>query len=127
MLIKPWDSMNLTEQIDYAIGYLLMGIGEGKLRSYVTDLIFLISNDAQDRGFRLGEKAAAQRTSTTQGTFFRPGTTVRLYWPDAPAENGEVVSYEVGSSGGAYWVKIGEHLRYVAEKYVASPAVADTP
>jgi len=55
--MKSIDEMSFEEKLAWACGTVLIGIGEGKFRSSVADVILAISREAFQRGECHGKKS----------------------------------------------------------------------
>ena len=71
---KPLKEMTFDEKMAWAMGTILFGIGDGKLRSGVSVIILGVSQEAFDRGVKSGierekirTKEAAQRRHKQAG------------------------------------------------------------
>jgi len=55
--MKSLDEMTFEEKVSWACGTILIGIGEGKFRSSVADVLLAINHEAFQRGERQVKKA----------------------------------------------------------------------
>ena len=69
-------AMSYDERVAWAVGNLVLAIGEGKFREEVARLLFAISVEAYERGRADAEKLAADRERVrTMGARPRKGRT----------------------------------------------------
>ncbi len=81
--MKEFKDMDHKEKVDYAVGSLLIAIGEGKFRDAVASLIGAVSADAYQRG----KMYAYEHPNPVEGDIppdlrakMKPGETLAQYY-----------------------------------------------